>query len=100
MRPAAVALVVFVSFACGCAHQGPGGGPWRAEEEVLALHEQWAAARVDGNVAFLERFYGRELRLQVADGSVVARADDIALFDRRGKTDLEVIKPEYIRDVT
>jgi Ketosteroid isomerase homolog len=29
----------------------------------------------------------------------VERNDDIALFDRAGKNDLEVVKPEYIHDV-
>lgn len=96
---AALALVTFGSFTGGCAHQVAGHDPSRTENELLALHEQWVAARVNGDVAFLERFYGQELRLHVADGRVVARNDDIALFNRAGKSDLEVVKTEYIRDV-
>lgn len=98
-RIVALALVTFGSFTGGCAQQVAGHDPSSTEAELLALHEQWAAARVNGDVAFLERFYGQELRLQVADGSVVARNDDIALFNRAGKSDLEVVKAEYIRDV-
>lgn len=94
----ALALLAVASLATGCAHQSP-ADPARTEKELLRLHEQWAAARVDGNVAFLERFYGAELRLNQADGSVVHRKDDIELFNRAGKSDQEVIKPEYIRDV-
>jgi ketosteroid isomerase-like protein len=91
----ALALLAAASLATGCAHQSPAN----PEQEVLRLHEQWAAARVQGDVAFLERFYGEELVLNQADGGVVRRKDDIELFNRAGKTDLEVVKPEYIRDV-
>ena len=94
----ALALLAAASVTTGCVHQSP-TDPARAENELLQLHEQWAAARVDGNVAFLERFYGEELRLNQADGSVVQRKDDIELFNRVGKSDQDVIKPEYIRDV-
>jgi ketosteroid isomerase-like protein len=91
----ALVLLAAASLATGCAHQSPAN----PEQEVLRLHEQWAAARVQGDVAFLERFYGEELVLNQADGGVVRRKDDIELFNRAGKTDLEVVKPEYIRDV-
>ncbi len=100
-RMKALALAAFlglVSLTAGCAHQNA-VNPAQAEQELLRLHEEWAAARVDGNTAFLERFYGQELRLNVADGTVVQRKDDIELFNRVAKNDLEVIKPEYIRDV-
>lgn len=95
---ALAALLGSVSLTAGCVHQSA-IDPAQAEQELLRLHEQWAAARVDGNVAFLERFYGEELRLNQADGNVVPRKDDIELFNRAGKSDQEVIKPEYIRDV-
>ena len=91
----ALALLAAASLATGCAHQSPAD----PEKELLQLHEEWAAARVQGNVAFLERFYGEELLLNQADGGVVPRKDDIELFNRAGKSDLEVVKPEYIRDV-
>jgi ketosteroid isomerase-like protein len=53
---------------------------------------QWAQARVDADVAFLERFYGAELRLNQMNGGVASRAEDIAAFANG------MIKPEYIRD--
>ena len=71
----------------------------QTEKDLLALHEKWADARIKGDVAFLEQFYGQELQLNVMDGGVVPRKVDISLFDREGKNDNEVIKPEYIKDV-
>jgi ketosteroid isomerase-like protein len=71
----------------------------QTEKDLLALHEQWAEARIKGDVAFLEKFYGQELQLSVMDGSVVPRKVDISLFDRAGKSNQEVIKPDYIKDV-
>src|ERR671917_2859123 len=96
-RIAALVLATLICSALGCAHQGASRHVDNTETVLLALHEQWAAARVDGDVAFLERFYGQELRLQQADGSIVQRSDDIELFNRAGKSDSEVVKPEYIR---
>lgn len=96
-RIAAFVLSAVISLAFGCAHQGTSRHFDDTEKVLLALHEQWAAARVNGDVAFLEQFYGKELRLQPADGSIVQRSDDIELFNRAGKSDLEVVKPEYIR---
>jgi ketosteroid isomerase-like protein len=98
-RIAALALAALSSFAAGCAHQSASRNPADTEKELLALHVQWAAARVNGDVEFLQRFYGQELRLNQADGGVVERNDDIELFNRLGKSDMEVVKPEYIRDV-
>ncbi len=63
-----------------------------AEAELTALMDQWAAARVAGDVAFLERFYGEELTLNQMNGAVATRAQDIDAFASG------VIKPEYIRD--
>lgn len=62
------------------------------EVEIRALIDQWAKARVDGDAAFLDRFYAAELRIGQANGGLVDRKDDIALFAARE------IKPEYIRD--
>jgi ketosteroid isomerase-like protein len=98
-RIAALVLSTLICFTLGCAHQGASRHVDDTETVLLTLHQQWAAARVDGDVAFLERFYGQELRLQPADGSIVQRNDDIELFNRAGKSDPEVVKPEYIRHV-
>jgi ketosteroid isomerase-like protein len=102
-RRAAVALfglvgVLFLITSCAL---GPSGAPLSgtaAERELRALHEQWARARIDGDVAFLERFYGEELRLNVMNGAVTTRAQDIALFDRKGKDLSQVIIPEFLQD--
>jgi ketosteroid isomerase-like protein len=96
---AALALLALVLMAPGCTQPIAKANPAEAEKELLALHEAWAEARIKGDVAFLETFYGQELRLNVMDGGVVERKDDIAMFDRAGKSDLEVIKPDYIKDV-
>jgi ketosteroid isomerase-like protein len=95
-RIAAFVISVLICLTFGCAHQGAVDD---AEKVLLGLHEEWASARINGDVAFLERFYGQELRLQPADGSIVQRNDDIELFNRAGKSDSEVVKPEYIRHV-
>lgn len=94
---AAIALALSLTMA-SCVHSGSVANPAQAESELRTLHEQWAAARIAGDVAFLERFYAEELRLQVMNGSVVSRAQDIALFDRVGRGDADVIRPQYIHD--
>jgi len=63
-----------------------------ANVEVAALIDRWATARVQGDAAFLEKFYASELRIGQMNGGLVDRRDDIALFAARR------IKPEYIRD--
>lgn len=63
-----------------------------AEAEITGLINQWAAARVNGDTAFLERFYAAELRIGQMNGGLVDRRDDIAMFAARR------IKPEYIRN--
>jgi hypothetical protein len=62
------------------------------EKERTEVQNAWAAARVNGDAAFLERFYAKEFQIINAGGSVVERATDIELFATRA------IKPEYIRD--
>lgn len=96
----AAALIATVLLLAGCASHrvATPASNAAAERELRALHEQWAQARIDGDVAFLERFYGLELRLNVMSGDVTTRAQDIALFDREGKEASEVIIPEYIHD--
>ncbi|MBV8971670.1 MAG: nuclear transport factor 2 family protein [Sphingomonadaceae bacterium] len=58
---------------------------------ITALEDAWRQARIDGDTAFLERFYAAEFRVQGMDGRVVPRADDIGLFARRE------VRPESIR---
>ena len=77
----------------------PNPNATETKKELLALMEQWAAARVKGDVAFLERFYAPDLRLQVMDGTVNTRADDIAMFERVRRGDPSTIKPQSIDDV-
>jgi ketosteroid isomerase-like protein len=96
---ASLSVVALVLMASGCARLTASADPAQTEKELLALHDAWGEARIKGDVAFLETFYGQELRLNVMDGGVVQRKDDIALFDRAGKSDLQVIKPDYIKDV-
>jgi hypothetical protein len=48
------------------------------EKELLRLQNEWAAARVKGDVAFLETLYGKEFRITNTSGSVVERDADIA----------------------
>jgi ketosteroid isomerase-like protein len=66
--------------------------PVDSERQLLKLHTEWAAARVNGDATFVETFYGRELRLNQSNGGVVHRDTDIALFKARA------IKPDFIRD--
>ena len=83
----------------GCGRQSGQADAAQTEKELRALQDEWAVARIKGDVDFLERFYAQELRLQVMDGSVVERKDDIAMFDRIRRGDKDTIKPEFIQDV-
>lgn len=71
----------------------PASAKTDGKAQVAGLIGQWANARVKGDTAFLERFYGAELRLNQMNGGIVERKDDIALFAAR------LIKPEFIHDV-
>jgi ketosteroid isomerase-like protein len=57
---------------------------------ILQAEEDWRKARINGDVASLERFYAKEARIQGIDGKVVSREADIDIF-RTGK-----IKPKFI----
>jgi 5-carboxymethyl-2-hydroxymuconate isomerase len=59
--------------------------------EIVRAEDDWRAARIAGDTAFLERFYAAEGRIQAMDGKVQSRAADIALF-ATGR-----IKPRFIR---
>jgi ketosteroid isomerase-like protein len=58
--------------------------------EIETAEDAWRQARIDGDVAFLERFYAREARIQGMDGKVLTREADIAMF-KTGR-----IKPKFI----
>lgn len=60
------------------------------EATLVQLHKEWAQARREGDVAFLEDFYAPEFRIHALNGSVVTRAADIAAFAGRH------IRPEII----
>jgi ketosteroid isomerase-like protein len=57
---------------------------------ITQAEDAWRKARIDGDTAFLERFYAAEARIQNMEGKVVSRGDDIAVF-ASGK-----IKPKFI----
>jgi ketosteroid isomerase-like protein len=63
-----------------------------AEKKLTAIQKEWADARVKPDIAYLERLYAKEFRVQTMDGAVASRAEDIAMF-KEGR-----IKPEFVRD--
>lgn len=64
--------------------------PESDKREIVQAEDAWRKARIAGDIAFLERFYAQEARIQNISGDVVSRADDIAIF-AAGK-----IKPKFI----
>src|SRR5262249_1751433 len=54
------------------------------------LDNAWRAARVAGDIAFLQALYAPELRIAGADGSVIDRDTDISRFASGA------IRPEFI----
>lgn len=79
-------------FALSAIGAGAQAAPVADDEVLRRLHRQWAKARVDGDVAFLERFYAPELTIHGMDGAVIPRASDIEAFAKRN------IKPEIVED--
>ena len=61
------------------------------ERQIIAVQKEWADARVKPDIAYLERLYAHEFRVQTMNGSVASREDDIAMFKEGA------IKPEFIR---
>jgi Domain of unknown function (DUF4440) len=61
-----------------------------AEKELIRIQNEWATARIKGDVAFLEHLYAKEFRITSMNGSVVTRDADIGVF-RSGE-----MKPESI----
>lgn len=47
---------------------------------IVEAEESWRQARIDGDVAFLQRFYAKEARIQEMNGKSPAREADIAMF--------------------
>ncbi|WP_260581101.1 hypothetical protein [Sphingopyxis sp. PET50] len=60
LRPLIAALLISTAGFSGFARAAADDG--RQQAEVAALIDQWADARVSGDVDFLERFYAAELR--------------------------------------
>lgn len=86
IRQAAVAALL-VCISSGSQARAPASD----RDEIVRAEDAWRQARIDGDTAFLERFYAREARIQNINGEVVSRADDIAIF-ASGK-----IKPKFIK---
>lgn len=61
-------------------------------QELIQLQNEWATARIKGDVGFLEKLYANEFRITAMNGSVVDRNADIAVFASRD------MKPELIED--
>ena len=66
------------------------------EAELLAIQHQWAKARIDGDVQFLERLYAREFWISAMNGTVVTREADIGTFASR-ETKPETISNEGMK---
>lgn len=84
---AAIGLLGFMGLVSGSA-QSVGD----TEKELMNLLNGWAKARINGDVTFLEKLYAKEFVITGADGAIVQRDADIALFAKRE------IKPEFIED--
>jgi hypothetical protein len=52
---AALGLLGLLLLTPGCAHQVGQANAAQTEKELLALQDEWAAARIKGDVEFLER---------------------------------------------
>lgn len=63
-----------------------------AENELLRIQDEWAAARVKRDVPYLEHLYAKEFRIQAMNGNVVERDADIAKF-ATGE-----LKPDFVKD--
>lgn len=86
MRVLAVSLVPVVALSMPAAAQVTDA----VRTEIVQAEDAWRQARIDGDVAFLERFYAKEARIQGMDGKALTREVDIAMF-KTGQ-----IKPKFI----
>jgi ketosteroid isomerase-like protein len=85
MRNGFAVLLVACSLASGVETHAAG----KAEAELLELQNQWARARIRGDVQFLERLYAKEFWITAMNGSLVTREQDIGVFasgDMKPKT--------------
>lgn len=64
----------------------------KTEKELLKIQDEWAAARVNRDVQYLEKLYAKEFRITNMGGSSVTREQDISNF---ASGDL---KPESVVD--
>jgi ketosteroid isomerase-like protein len=62
------------------------------KDRIVTIQKEWADARVKPDIAYLERLYAKEFRVQTMTGAVASREDDIAIF-REGR-----IRPDFVRD--
>jgi TonB family protein len=90
LSPKCYALVGFFGLVASPSSQGQSQA--ETEKALVMLQNDWGEARIKGDVAFLETFYAKELKLTVMTGSVIDRNADIALFASRA------IRPEAIKD--
>lgn len=88
MLKIAAAALTIVAASSGAAAQ-PRGQP-AAHAEITQAEDAWRQARIGGDVAFLEKFYATEARIQGMDGKALTREADIAMF-KTGQ-----IKPKFI----
>ena len=74
-RWAATALIAAIAGVTNSAQsvRGP-------ESDLAKIEDEWIQARLKGDVTYLERLYGPELRITGTDGSVIERNTDIARF--------------------
>jgi ketosteroid isomerase-like protein len=65
----------------------------RADEQTfITLQRDWAKARKNADMQFLDRFYAREFTVGVMNGAESSRAQDLAMFSSGD------LKPSVIED--
>lgn len=86
-------LIVEVRSGTACEASGSAAAP-TSEQALIKIQNDWAKARIEGDVPFLENLYAKEFRVQNMGGTVNSRAQDIAMFAVRPR----LLKPAYIVD--
>lgn len=74
----AFGVVVLVLSVGVWAQNAPQPKSGSAEQEVLKLETEWAAAALKGDSTFLERIYASDIFITHSDGTLATRAQDIA----------------------
>lgn len=87
-KSAAIAVALWLGLTAPGFAQSVG----ESERELLRIQDEWAAARVKRDVAYLERLYAKEFRVQSMRGSIVSREADIGAF-ASGE-----LKPDRVQD--